>query len=332
MQTRRYKTINVLNSRLVPRIVSRAYAIVDAWLLVSFLALVLFSHATNAQTAPFSELTHTDMKNQLHADEFVLVEVGDNTVPIMIYASEQAITKGVVFIMGDADMSFGRKDSLVNIASHLPSIGWTTVVLPSLGLSLGPNIAFPIIDESDESAPDEPGTELDTELDADTSNEPMRMNSLTPALSITEADLTIYAIEVEAYLSASISHMTSTMGHRIIVSQGISAASIVKLIADQTPSMQSIDALVINNPYWPIRELNNKIPMIVAQTPIPLLDLTSHWDNSWSKQTQASRQIRAKTDLKEVYRQSEIIGQSFDEAQMQYVSRHIKGWTSYLGW
>jgi hypothetical protein len=96
--------------------------------------------------------------------------------------------------------------------------------------------------------------------------------------------------------------------------------------------MQQIDTLVINNPYLPIRKLNNKLPMVIAQTPIPVLDLVSQWDNSWSKQTERKRRIKARTELKEVYRQTDIIGQPLDQIQMQYIARQIKGWTTYLGW
>ncbi len=88
----------------------------------------------------------------------------------------------------------------------------------------------------------------------------------------------------------------------------------------------------MHSPYWPIRELNNRVPSIVAQTPIPLLDLFSEWDNTWSSQTRHSRQIAVNTELKEVYRQVEIIGQALDDSQAEYIAKTIKGWTTYLGW
>ena len=315
-----------------------------------FAGLLLISSGLSfqlkAQSASFSEMTSMDIRNQLHADEFTLIDVGSNRVPILISTSEQPITKGIVLIIGDADMPLGRQDSLSQLAKSLPAVGWTTVVMPSLGLSLGPNIAFPIENEdTQESTETDNSTQQNDDFSGATAtpladavedgqvvvvDEPT--NSLSVTSSISEADLVIYSLEIEAFISATLKHMQTTMGHRILVSQGMTAATIAKLAADEHATMQQIDALVINNPYWPIRKLNNKIPMVVAQTPIPVLDLISYWDNSWSKQTEKTRKIKARTELKEVYRQADIVGQAFDQVQKNYVTRQIQGWISYLGW
>jgi len=318
-----------------------------------------------AQSTSFTEISSADMINQLHSDQFTLINVGDNSVPILISLSEQPITKGVILIIGDADMPLGRQDSLTHIARYLPALGWTTVVMPSLGVSFGSNIAFPIRsdaihaandkDESTESEAADTGVDMDNSnapnnvetavtvaplkkvstiadnvIAEETTTETIKSNSIVSAIS--EADLIIYSQELEAYIAATLNQMQTTMGYRILVSQGITAATIAKLIADDNALMQQIDTLVINNPYWPIRKLNNKLPMVIAQIQIPVLDLISHWDNSWSKQTEKTRRVKATTELKEVYRQAEIIGQPLDQAQMKYISRQIKGWTTYLGW
>jgi hypothetical protein len=311
-----------------------------------------------AQSASFSEIASADMVNQLHRDEFTLINVGDNSLPILISLSEQPITKGIMLIIGDAEMPLGRQDSLTHIANYLPALGWTTVVMPSLGLRFGSNIELPIESDDDPVAidkdlqPEASDSNVDTNanntptdgeavavtpLERESKNssrekvtETIHSNSIVSAIS--EAELITYSQELEAYVAATLTHMQTVMGHRIVVSQGITAATIAKLIADGTPLLQEIDTLVINNPYWPIRKLNNKIPMLIAHIPIPVLDLTSHWDNSWSKQTERTRRIKATTELKKVYRQTEIIGQPLDQAQMKYISRQIKGWTTYLGW
>jgi hypothetical protein len=319
-------------------------------LLLGILCLFLaFSFKVYAQSAPFTEMTSVDIKNQMHNDEYTLIEVNGNSMPILISLSQQPITKGVVMIIGDADTHLGKKESLVHIAEALPAFGWTTVVMPSLGLQSGPNIPPPIVSE-DPASEVEVGDELETagltnEETAKATDEPMAQvadpgltlqndvittnsRSIQPAVS--EAQLIVYSQEVDAYLDAVMQHMEMTMGHRVVVAQGVTAATIAKLVVDKPSS--NIDTLVINNPYWPIRKLNNKVPMIIAQTPIPVLDITSYWDNNWSKQTESKREISARTGLKEVYRQVEIAGQSFDQRQMEYIARQIKGWTTFLGW
>ncbi|MFT6328476.1 MAG: hypothetical protein ACJAYN_000401 [Bermanella sp.] len=314
--------------------------------LVGFVLLSsMLSLSVAAQSASFTEVTSADMQYQLHSDQFTLIDVGDNKVPILISLSEQPITKGVVLIIGDANMPLGRQDSLSHVAKYLPSIGWTTVVMPSLGLSLVSNMVVPIessdaqvINDTQEANADDVTIAAAEQALKNSISEKSKgtvthsINSSSAVSAASEAALIVYSQEVEAYLAATLTHMRTTMGHRIVVTQGITAATIAKLVSDRDTLMQQIDTLVINNPYWPIRKLNNKLPMIIAQTPIPVLDLVSQWDNSWSKQTERKRRIKARTELKEVYRQADIIGQPLDQIQMQYIARQIKGWTTYLGW
>lgn len=314
--------------------------------LVGFVLLSsTISPSVAAQSASFTELTSADMQYQLHSDQFTLIDVGDTKVPIVISLSERPITKGIVLIIGDADMPLGRQDSLSHVAKYLPSIGWTTVVMPSLGLSLGPNMVVPVKSKNTQAINDTQKANTDnvtiaaaeqasknaiSENRKDTVAHSINNNSAVSAAN--EAALIVYSQEIETYLAAILTHMQTTMGHRIVVTQGITAATIAKLVSERATLMQKIDALVINNPYWPIRKLNNKLPMIIAQTRIPVLDLVSQWDNSWSKQTERKRRVKAMTELKEVYRQADIIGQPLDQIQMQYIARQIKGWTTYLGW
>jgi hypothetical protein len=288
-----------------------------------------------AQNMPFSEITRYDIQNQLHSDEFILITVGDKKIPIVVTPSDQVITKGLVFIIGDADMALGRADSITRMARALPALGWTTVTLPSLGLSLGPNIVLPIIETDGGNSEDQQTNtealdvpEIATEVQA---TEVMN-TSRAQVGGISEAELLVYSLEIDAYLKSAFDYMRNTMGHRIVISQGITAATIMKLSTDNSDTTQNIDALVINNPYWPKRALNNKIPMIVAQSPIPMLDFIGAWDNSWSQQTQSARKIKAMTELKGVYRQSEVIGQTFDQSQMESMAHLFKGWVTYLGW
>ena len=301
----------------------------------------------------------------MHADEYQLIEVGEKQVPVFVNESEQALTKGIIFIIGDADAPMGKKSSLTSIARIMPQYGWTTVVLPSLSLQSKPK-DIPDTQSTSEDSPTEENsaennnadeqalaesdsaeaqtetnsddvaktTEMSTEASSDKVVEKGTLDFSSKYFQegVSEAQLVIFNKELETYLSIALGHMKNTLGHRIVVSQGVTAASISKLLSDKSPMLSEIDAAVIHSPYWPVRELNNKIPMIVAQSDTPTLDLVSEWDNAWSQHTQHKRKVKARTELKAIYRQVEVIGQPIDEVQSEYIARTIKGWTSYLGW
>ncbi len=129
-----------------------------------------------------------------------------------------------MLIIGDAEMPLGRQDSLTHIAHYLPALGWTTVVMPSLGLSPGSNIELPVENDDDPVAidkdlqPEASDSNVDTnanntltdgEAVAVTPLERVSKNSIREKITetissksivtaISEADLVIYSQELEA--------------------------------------------------------------------------------------------------------------------------------------
>jgi len=66
-------------------------------------------------------------------------------------------------------------------------------------------------------------TIADNVIAEETTTETIKSNSIVSAIS--EADLIIYSQELEAYIAATLNQMQTTMGYRILVSQGITAAN-----------------------------------------------------------------------------------------------------------
>jgi hypothetical protein len=75
-----------------------------------------------------------------------------------------------------------------------------------------------------------------------------------------------------------------------------------------------------------------RLPEWIANTPMPVLDLYSGWDNGWAQKTVAMREIAAIKALKLQYRQRELLGFNMHLQQNAYIGKEIYGWISHMGW
>jgi hypothetical protein len=130
---------------------------------------------------------------------------------------------------------------------------------------------------------------------------------------------------LSTFLSATID-ATSQQGYQLIFAQGMSAQSLIDLSGKNiTP-----DALVISNAYWPQRDINYMLPIRIAKSGLPMLDLVSAGDNQWALSTQQARKNKADVEVKTHYRQRKISGTN--QTISADIGKEIYGWLTYLGW
>ena len=147
---------------------------------------------------------------------------------------------------------------------------------------------------------------------------------------INDQAFTKHEQQLVALLEAAAEKSLEYPGFFLVISKGTSAAWLSKIYAEKT--LNTPDAFVVISPFWPDRKHNQRLPDWIANTPMPVLDLYSGWDNGWAQMTVSQRQIAAIKSLKLQYRQRELLGFNTSLHQSNYISKEIYGWISHMGW
>ena len=127
-------------------------------------------------------------------------------------------------------------------------------------------------------------------------------------------------------------------GYKLIVCQGMTAAQLLNLNAQQKVSAP--DSYIIIAPFWPEASQNQQIASWIADTAVPVLDIAGGLANHWSAKTMALRSDSAQSGLKMHYRQRQMPESAagisgipgHTSPFISRLSKEIYGWTRYLGW
>ncbi|WP_124916910.1 DUF3530 family protein [Alteromonas flava] len=269
---------------------------------VLLLSLMLSWLSVHAQALPNAELLHTDTQNRLPQASVETILAGTEQVPVTSTSASLPLTRGVAIIISDhLDGVFGD-DGISVIAQSLNEWGWHTVILPA------------------------PVPNLSSEEIADAE----AMNALSAQVTFTSEARTRYGLSLSQRMQGVAELVQTVPGYRLVIARGIAAAGLISLY--QQGALAEPDSLVITGPFWPNQSFNQQLPVELAQTPFPVLDITSEWDNRWSLQTIDARRKAAVTELKLHYRQRDIVGTVYTEQQYLALAKQIYGWITYLGW
>lgn len=272
-------------------------------LMCCMLALVL-CHAAQASY-------YTDISNAFMPDELSQLSVGEDSVPIFEIPATTPLARGVVMILSEQSPSGLNLIQAKNLAHLMSQKGWHSIVSP-VPLVLTDNVQL----DNESVSPTHPRADSrHTLLDYEASSQHLTL-----------------------LLNALNAHSQRHQGFRILVAQGMSAAQILALGAEQ--KIESPNTLVTLSPYWPQASINRQIPSAMANTDFPVLDLAVPNVNEWAARTVDNRRFVASTSLKLHYRQQKIpahisassIGESKKSPYIQLLGGHIIGWTRYLGW
>lgn len=299
--------------------------------------------STKSKTLPTAQIQNSvnDLNYLLPSEKLSVLPISINgqqiDVPIIKYGARQAVVKGTTILIGEMQAQGQVDSTLYALAKLLPDWGWHTILIT-------PRQSYLALDT--EQATTALATTTDN-IEAQTPNETISSNSYAdesmqtlspqidlpsnshqvPFLEYTHSD---YLVFLSALTQAINTRFSQQPGYQIIYAKGTSASALVSLFGQlDTPQ---IDALIVNNAFWPSTELNRLLPKQLANLPMPVLDFVSLSDNSWAKQTADARAIASKVNLKTLYRQREIIGGDLGPNQHNYLAKEVVSWTYFLGW
>lgn len=259
------------------------------------------------------ELNSLDIRASQFADSYETLQVGDEEVVIVINESHTPITRGVAVLISESGRGAFNQHGLSQLSEFMNNIGWVSIAMPAPEVGFIPNV---------ESQPVQASMETQTEAIP-----PVPKSGITP---ITTASFTLHEQQLKLQIQAVINRAEQYPGFILIISQGTTAAWLTKIYAEKQVPVP--DAMIAVGPNWPQREYNMQLPVWVAQTEMPYLDIYTQWDSQWALMTVNERRIQATKELKLIYRQRELNGQKMDSQQYQFLAKEIYGWLTYMGW
>jgi hypothetical protein len=315
--------------------------IVIKFLLFFLLASVCF----NSLAAPNNQLLRRlDIQRGLFSDTYQSFDIDGQQIIYVLQENNTAITRGVAVMVADSGISILGQEGFAVLADEMNKIGWVTILLPAPDTGLLPTISPEASITEDEVSTESAETEIETETETETekivavdtqvpiTDAPIINLDISQSAVTTIDDLAFIKHEQQlvSLLQAVIEKSQEYPGFLLIISKGTSAAWLSKIYAEKT--VDAPDAFVAISPFWPDRKHNQLLPEWIANTPMPVLDLYSGWDNGWAQNTVAQRKIAAIKSLKLQYRQRGLLGFNIHRRYNAYVGKEIYGWISYMGW
>ncbi|MEP1448298.1 MAG: DUF3530 family protein [Paraglaciecola sp.] len=303
---------------------------------IKFLLLfILVTLCSQSYGAPDKQLLRRlDIQRGLFSDTYQSFEIDEQQVIYVLREHTTAIARGVAVMIADTGVPITSEAGFSGLADELNKIGWVTILLPAPDAGFTPTIYR-------EQAPNSVENEIIAEgAEPVAATDPQE---LAPTETATNMDISQAAVSVidnvafikheqqlVALLQAVIEKAKEYPGFFLVISKGTSAAWLSKIYAEKT--VESPDAFVAISPFWPDRKHNQRLPIWIANTTMPVLDLFSGGDNGWAQMTVAERQIAAIKALKLQYRQRKLLGFNTSSYHSGYVSKEIYGWVSRMGW
>jgi len=275
-----------------------------------FCSVVFFSLSASVSAAVDQQLLHDlDLRRALFSDEYSTIKVAEQDMVIIIQENTTAISRGVAMLITDSGASLSSQQGLAPLVKQLRNLGWVTMLVPS--------------PTSDLFLPEE-------NVEAEQQENPPTSSIKSSVSQFNQQIFDQHLERLSLIMQAALEQAKAYPGFVLVIAQGTSAATLTQLYAEN--KINAPDALVVISPYWPDRKFNNQLANFLANTPMPVLDIYSQWDNNWSLASTKMRKTAAIRALKLQYRQREIIGVGLIQQPASYVSKEIYGWLSHMGW
>ncbi|WP_158966773.1 DUF3530 family protein [Paraglaciecola sp. L3A3] len=271
-------------------------------------------------------LRQLDIQRGLFPDEYQSVELDGQQYVYVLRENTTPITRGVAVLIADSGVSMLSQQGLAMLATNLNGLGWTTLLLSA------PDTAFyPLLEQ--EAVAEENNSAASTEEvtpQATTEQLPQSTHNKTAEKSFDPIAFNNHQADLIKLLDVAEKKVEEYPGFYLVVGQGTTAAWLTKIFAEAKSNIP--DAFVAISPFWPDRDYNRQLPLLMARNPMPVLDIYSLNDNYWALSTTKIRQSSALKGLKLHYRQRQLVGNPQAQQKSNYLAKEMYGWLSNMGW
>ncbi len=251
-----------------------------------------------------------ELKARYPGEQHLALSAGEDALTVLQTSSRTTLPRGVAIILVETGYQGLTIPGAWQLSQRMSRWGWHVLIAP---------------------------VEINTVAQNTENGAPTEITRFTDS-SHSWVDASGWDTQVMLILNAAFAAVDSEPGYRLVISQGMSAASVLKL--DAQNKLPATDSLVTIAPFWPQAGLNQRIAQYLKDSPTPVLDISGGLRNRWSALTASERARQATVNLKLHYRQQAIsddfAGSSLDtqlgSVFVNQVGKTIYGWVDYLGW
>jgi len=262
-------------------------------------ASITFNRADIKINAPVDEFSQqkTDIEHYLNTEQITPLLVGTDEYLTVIETNTTANSKGVMILVPDWQQNATSSKALNYLSKELPLQGWTTITVHPPSKPEGyPSIALNIDEQIKENSK---------------AIEQCQKNLAAVMLSVNEKAKTYPGIIV-------------------VVAQGHHAPLLVN-IYQQTPNDKPT-ALVMLSGYLNTDVENIQSAKNLAQTDLPILDLSLQRDHHLVASNVQLRKKFANQELKTHFRQKKFNNMATSNYPKSPLLKEINGWLKSIGW
>lgn len=281
----------------------------------------------------------TDIGHRLDPNKVKMLLAGTDEFAVVTREDFTGRTKGVAILLPDWNSSTNASVDLANLRVQLNDYGWVT-----MASTIPDKPGFQPVAIPEASAPTSPDTTAPSDSaeseESSSPQQPAKSSALAPPFAataqsttletqITSSIATTYRQLLNLRINSLYQEAENYPGFFIVLTKGCTAASLMRLVAEQ--QIEPPEAIILISAFCPDPDVNEQLNLDIAQTNIPILELYRKTDSSWVTVAMPRRKKLAYKYFKPHYRQRELFSTHHSSKKQERLLKEVYGWLTKMG-
>lgn len=278
----------------------------------------------------------SDLDHRLAPNKVKKLLAGTEEFAVITREDFTGRTKGVAILLPDWNSTTSTSADLANLRVQLNDYGWATMAASIPDKPSFQPVAIPEVPAVNNTDPAADESETEEEPTA-----PVPSNQhLAPPFAATERPGTLetqittsiattYRQLLNQRINALYQEAENYPGFFIILTKGCTAASLMRLVAEQ--QIEPPEAIILLSAFCPDPAVNEQLNMDIAQSNVPILELYRKTDPSWVTVAMPRRKKLAYKYFKSHYRQRELFSTHHSVRKQERLLKEVYGWLTKMG-